>query len=99
MMTTALIYDPIFLEHIPPARHPDRPGRLAEAVNVLEALDWLDGKRDGLVQLAPREATIDELATVHERDYIQAVENASQEAARLESEGGKAGSFFATDTY
>ncbi len=98
-MTTALIYDPIFLEHIPPARHPDRPGRLAEAINVLEALDWLDGKREGLVQLTPRAATIDEIAAVHERDYIQSVEDASLEAARQEAKGGRPGMLFATDTY
>ncbi|HTK11962.1 MAG TPA: histone deacetylase [Ktedonobacteraceae bacterium] len=98
-MTTALIYDPIFLEHITPPHHPDRPGRLAEAMNVLDALDWLDGKRDGLIQLAPRAATVDEIATVHDREYIQAVEDASLEAARDESKGSTPGTYFATDTY
>ncbi|HEX8874408.1 MAG TPA: histone deacetylase, partial [Nitrosospira sp.] len=68
-MTTALIYDPIFLEHITPENHPERPERLKTAMDVLQALNWLD--REGLVQLAPRAATEDELAAVHEREYIQ----------------------------
>jgi acetoin utilization deacetylase AcuC-like enzyme len=98
-MTTALIYDPIFLEHIMPAGHPERPGRLSSAMDVLEALDWLDGKREGLIQLAPRAASVDEIATVHEREYIQEVEEASKEAAKIEQRGGGAQTFFATDTY
>ncbi|HCJ34410.1 MAG TPA: acetoin utilization protein, partial [Ktedonobacter sp.] len=40
-MTTALIYDPIFLEHLTPPKHPERPQRLEMAMKVLEALDWL----------------------------------------------------------
>ena len=59
-MTTALIYDPIFLEHITPRNHPERPQRLEMAMKVLEALNWLE--RDGLVQMAPRAASEDELA-------------------------------------
>ncbi len=34
-MTTALIYDPIFLEHITPEKHPDKPERLQMAMDVL----------------------------------------------------------------
>ena len=59
-MTTALIYDPIFLEHITPQNHPEKPQRLEMAVKVLEALNWLE--RDGLVQIPPRAATQDEHA-------------------------------------
>ena len=61
-MTTALIYDPIFLEHITPQNHPEKPQRLEMAVKVLEALNWLE--RDGLVQISPRAASEDELATL-----------------------------------
>ena len=64
-MTTALIYDPIFLEHLTPKNLPERPQRLEMAMKVLEALHWLE--RDGLVQMAPREALEDELAAVHDR--------------------------------
>src|SRR5258705_11884251 len=96
-MTTALIYDPIFLEHITPANHPDQPRRLEAAMRVLEMLDWLH--RDGLVQLAPRAATEDELVTVHDREYIQEVKEAARIAAKEEAAGGRKTRFFATDTY
>jgi acetoin utilization deacetylase AcuC-like enzyme len=77
-MTTALIYDPIFLEHHTPLGHPERPQRLEMAMKVLEALNWLE--RDGLVILPPRAATVDELASVHEREYIQQVASLCQTA-------------------
>jgi acetoin utilization deacetylase AcuC-like enzyme len=79
-MTTALIYDPIFLEHLTPPGHPERPQRVELAYKYLEGLHWL-GQRDGLVQLSPRAATVDELAVVHEREYIREVEALSQAAA------------------
>lgn len=96
-MTTALIYDPIFLEHITPKKHPEHPQRVEMAIGMLEALNWL--KRDGLVQLAPRAATIEELAAVHEREYIREVEEASRQAAQEEARSGRKTLFFATDTY
>jgi len=96
-MTTALIYDPIFLEHITPASHPEKPQRLEMAMKVLEALNWLE--RDGLVQLAPRAATEDELAAVHERAYIHEVKTAAEEVARDMQKGGRRTRFFAADTY
>src|ERR1700676_2807775 len=96
-MTTALVYDPIFLEHITPAHHPERPQRVQKAMLVLEALHLLE--RDGLVQLAPRSATVDELLLFHDRDYIGAVEAFSQEVAREAKAGGSKSHFFATDTY
>ncbi len=96
-MTTALIYDPIFLEHITPENHPDRPERLMMVMNVLEALNWLE--RDGLRLLAPRAASEDELAAVHERSYIHKVEEAARKAAEKHAGGGRNTQRFATDTY
>ncbi|HKV59019.1 MAG TPA: histone deacetylase [Ktedonobacteraceae bacterium] len=96
-MTTGLIYDPIFLEHITPKNHPDQPQRLEMSMKVLEALNWLE--RDGLVQLAPRAASEDELAAVHERNYIHEVEEAARKAAQEYAEGGRNTRHFATDTY
>lgn len=96
-MTTALLYDPIFLEHKTPARHPDRPQRVEMAIKVIEALNWLE--REGLTLLSPRAATEDELALVHERDYIQQVKAAAHKAGELYAQGGKESHFFATDTY
>jgi acetoin utilization deacetylase AcuC-like enzyme len=96
-MTTALIYDPIFLEHITPENHPDRPERLKKAMDVLQALNWLE--REGLVQFTPRAATEDELATVHERKYIQQVKAAAHKVAREQDSAGRKTRFFATDTF
>jgi acetoin utilization deacetylase AcuC-like enzyme len=96
-MTTALIYDPIFLEHITPHKHPERWQRVKVVMEMLEALSWL--QRDGLVQLAPRAATIEELAAVHDREYIQEVEAASYQAEQEEARSGRQTLFFATDTY
>ena len=96
-MTTALIYDPIFLEHLTPENHPERPERLKKAMDVLQALNWLE--REGLIQLTPRAATEDELATVHEREYIQKVKAAAHKVAREQDSGGRKTRFFATDTF
>src|SRR5438270_959653 len=96
-MTTALIYDPIFLEHLTPPKHPERSQRLEMAIKVLEALDWL--QRDGLVQIPPREATEDELAAVHDRAYIRQIKEVAEEVAREAQQGGRKTRFFATDTY
>lgn len=96
-MTTALIFDPIFLEHITPENHPERPERLQMAMNVLRALNWLE--REGLVLLAPRAASEDELAAVHERGYIREVEEAARRVAEEHAAGGRKTRRFATDTY
>lgn len=96
-MTTALIYDPIFLEHLTPSGHPERPQRVDMPMKVLEALHWLE--RDGLVLLSPREATVDELANVHEREYIREVEELSLEAAAGAKSGGGYIMDLGTDTY
>jgi acetoin utilization deacetylase AcuC-like enzyme len=96
-MTTALIYDPIFLEHLTPPGHPEQPQRVKLAIQILEALHWLE--RDGLVQLAPREATVEELATVHEREYIQLVKEESQAAAQIAQSGEENTLALGTDTY
>lgn len=96
-MTTALVYDPIFLEHRTPTNHPERPQRVEMAYKVIQALGWL--QREGLVQLSPREATIDEIAAVHDRDYIQRVKDACQQVAADAARSGRQTRFFATDTY
>src|SRR6266700_141866 len=96
-MTTALIYDPIFLEHITPRNHPERPQRLEMAMKVLEALNWLE--RDGLVQMAPRAASEDELAAVHDRAYIHEGEAEAQRVAEEMARGGRESRYFAPDTY
>jgi acetoin utilization deacetylase AcuC-like enzyme len=96
-MTTALIYDPIFLEHLTPTGHPEKPQRVEKAFKVIEALGWL--QREGLVQLPPRAATIDEIALVHDRDYIRRIHDACRQVAEGMAKGGRKTRFFATDVY
>ncbi|GCE12167.1 histone deacetylase family protein [Tengunoibacter tsumagoiensis] len=96
-MTTALIYDPIFRKHLVPAGHPERPQRAEMAWEVLKALNWLE--RDGLVQLPPRAATVAELATVHEEEYIQEVADLSRAAAENMQTNAPAILALGTDTY
>lgn len=96
-MTTALIYDPIFLEHITPSDHPEQPARLQGVLDILQTLSWME--REGLVHLAPRDASEEELALIHTPAYIQRVRHAAERTARLEEESGRKTRFFATDTY
>src|SRR5260221_13026541 len=96
-MTTALIYDPIFLEHITPRNHPEQPERVQAALQVLEALNWLE--RDGLVVMTPRAASVDELAAVHDPAYILRVKAAAEEVALEEQHIGRLTRFIATGTY
>src|SRR5579859_4981385 len=97
IMTTALIYDPIFLEHLTPGSHPEQPERLRRVIEVLESLNWME--REGLVHLPPRAASLDELALIHTPAYIQRVQHAAERAGRLAAESGRKAHFFATDTY
>jgi acetoin utilization deacetylase AcuC-like enzyme len=96
-MTTALVYDPLFLEHLTPGNHPDQPERLRAVIEVLESLNWME--REGLLHLAPRAASVEELALIHTPAYIQHVQHAAARAAREEARGGRASQPFATDTY
>jgi len=96
-MSTALIYDPIFLQHLTPPNLVERPQRLEMAIKVLEALNWLE--REGLVQIAPRAASEDELALVHDRAYIRQVKAFAEEVATDAEQGGRQTRRFALDTY
>jgi acetoin utilization deacetylase AcuC-like enzyme len=96
-MTTALIYDPIFLAHTTPDAHPEQPERLQRVIEVLEALNWMG--RSGLVHLRPRAASEEELALIHDPAYIRRVRQAAERTARLQAESGRQTRFFATDTY
>jgi acetoin utilization deacetylase AcuC-like enzyme len=72
-----LYTDPRMLDHVPPARHPERPERLQA---ILRHLD-----RVGLRQACPsgsvREATLVELGRVHHPDYLEAL-------AEFDAQGG-----------
>src|SRR5262249_4414144 len=67
-MTTALITHPACLKHEPPPGHPERPARLQ---SILTALDG-DEFRALLRKEAP-EVSLDAVARVHDRNYIEEV--------------------------
>jgi acetoin utilization deacetylase AcuC-like enzyme len=65
--TLAVVDDPSFDEHRPPAAHPERPERLAAARRAVAAL----GGKAGIIDVPARSATDDELARVHTPAYIE----------------------------
>jgi len=77
-MTTAFIYDDIFLAHITPRNHPESPARLRAVMRLLQERGLLD--HPDLVRLAPRLATDDELAAVHTRAHIATIDAAASTA-------------------
>lgn len=69
-MTTALLYHPVFLEHDTGPDHPECPARLAHLMQHLKQ----SGLLDRLCSLEPRLATAAEIALIHTRPYIAAIE-------------------------
>ena len=60
---------PACLEHVAGYGHPERPERVEAAVQGIRDA----GLGDDVVWVEPREATVDELALVHERGYVEAL--------------------------
>lgn len=69
-MATLLYTDPRFVEHDTRAGHPERPERM-DAVARGVATSTVS---DDLRHAPPRPATVDELAAVHSRGYLEALE-------------------------
>jgi acetoin utilization deacetylase AcuC-like enzyme len=67
MSSLALIKDDRYLEHNPGEGHPESPNRLRVIHELIES------EFGDLPLIAPRLATVDELALVHEPSYIQTV--------------------------
>ena len=65
-MQTALLLDPLYKKHETGAGHPERADRYDAVTHALEQADLLDR----MPRVKPREATDDELALVHARQYI-----------------------------
>ena len=68
--SAAFVYHPSLSQHVLRQDHPMRPVRLQHTYNLLDAYGAF---RDAGV-IAPRAATVAELATFHTREYIEAVE-------------------------
>ncbi|HET7718157.1 MAG TPA: histone deacetylase family protein [Bauldia sp.] len=67
-MTTLLVADDLFLEHLTPTGHPERPDRLRAIARALSAERFA-----GLKRVAPRPADDAVLATAHDPRYIAGV--------------------------
>ncbi len=84
MEQLGLVTDPLFLQHASPG-HPERPERLAAILEQLERM----GLRARMRELAPRDATDDELLAVHTPAAIE----------RLDSVAARGGGWLDPDTY
>ena len=69
-MATLLYTDPRFVDHDTSAGHPERPARMAAVDRGVAACTVVDD----LTVVTPRPATLDELAVVHDRGYLDALE-------------------------
>ncbi len=70
MKCVGIVRDPLYLKHSNGPGHPESPQRL-EAINrMLEDFP----QKDQLVAITPRDATIEELAWIHESRYIERIE-------------------------
>ena len=67
-MTTLLVADDLFLEHITPTGHPERPDRLRAIARALS-----DERFAGLKRIGPKPVDDAVLATAHDPRYVAAV--------------------------
>lgn len=69
MKKTGLVYHPDYLKHKTGLMHPERPERLKACLKALNDSQFADE----LHIIDPTPATIDQIAYVHDRDYIEFV--------------------------
>jgi len=74
MSTTAVFYDPIYLEHDTGHGHPERPERLETTMQLLEEI----GLSQKLQIISPRDATVEEIQLVHPKGYIAKVKSTAE---------------------
>lgn len=63
-----IVKDDLYLQHITDNYHPENPHRLKHIYAMLEKLD-----QRGLTYIAPRPATHEEIARVHDLSYIESI--------------------------
>jgi acetoin utilization deacetylase AcuC-like enzyme len=88
-MSLLLISSERFADHEPPPGHPERAER-AEAMDVV-AGHWRDG---GGEVVAPRRATHEQLARVHDGEYLRRISETAGQALSLDPD-----TYTSTDTY
>jgi len=69
---TALVYDPIFLNHNTGRSHPERSERLTAAFDLLQTQPWYSD----LLQLKPTRADLKWIGAIHDQRYIDRVNQA-----------------------
>jgi len=67
-MNVGIVRDEIFLEHITDDYHPENPNRLKYIYAMLNSID-----KDGVIYAAPRVATHEEIALIHDPAYISSI--------------------------
>jgi acetoin utilization deacetylase AcuC-like enzyme len=89
-MAVGLVYNPIYLKH-DTGQHPENGSRLTAIMDCLEE----SGLRRQLTAIAPRPATVDEIARVHTRFHINHIQDvANNGGAWLDSD-----TFVVPDSY
>ena len=78
-MPLAVVSSDEFANHLTPPGHPERPER-AHVFDAVAAA-W---RRGGGTVLAPRPATLEELAAVHDRDHLERIAGTAGRAAMLD---------------
>ncbi len=77
---TAVVWDPRYLEHDMGFGHPESPARLKAVQGVLETPQL----RENLNFLSPRFATLDEIAMVHDFEYVHKIEKTAGREIQLD---------------
>ena len=77
MNKTGYISDPFYLKH-ENEPHPENPGRLTAIKSKLESSKFYNN----LALIQPRKATVEDIARVHDRGYIENVEQSCQNGVR-----------------
>ena len=77
MNKTGYITDPFYLKH-ENEPHPENPGRLTAIKSKLESSKFYNN----LALIQPRKATVEDIARVHDRGYIESVEQSCQNGIR-----------------
>jgi acetoin utilization deacetylase AcuC-like enzyme len=78
-VSLTLFTSPIFADHLTPPGHPDRVERF-EVMQVVAA----EFRQRGVAVETPRPATDDEIARIHERDYITLIRETAGRATALD---------------
>jgi len=68
MFKTGYVCDPRYANHEVPPGHPERPERIETLLDLMRRY-----ARDGIVSVAPRAATVEEISANHDRRYVDQV--------------------------